>query len=72
MYNAQPFKDEWITTPSKLIGARVSILWANSQFYQGTVVRYTASSGMHTVRYDDGEERAHDMYRKSFRIVSAR
>ena len=73
MSTAQPFNDEWVTSPSELTGTRVSIQWgANGAFYPGKVVRYSTATGMHTIRYDDGEEMQHDMYRKSFRIVSAR
>ena len=62
--------DEWVTAPTRLVGHRVSIQWANLKFYDGKVTRYTTSTGMHTVKYDDGEEKTCDMNHKTFRIVS--
>ena len=34
----------------------MSVLWPKEEaFFTGTVTAYTASSGMHAIRYDDGD-----------------
>lgn len=70
MSNTAPPSCDWIAAPTRLVGLRVSIQWSNSSFYSGKVTRYTPATGMHTIKYDDGEEKSYDMYHKSFRIVS--
>lgn len=69
MINDSSTNDEWISAPTRLVGLRVSVQ-EHSQFYAGKVVRYTTATGQHTVLYDSGEEKVHDMHKKTFRIVS--
>jgi hypothetical protein len=64
--------DFWIHFPQRLVGKRVHISWANGQFYAGKVIKYSAANGLHTIKYDDGEEKMYNMRQKTFRIVSSR
>ena len=62
--------DFWIHFPQRLVGKKVHISWANGQFYTGKVIKYSAANGLHTIKYDDGEEKMYNMRQKTFRIVS--
>ena len=53
---------------SALLGRRVRIRWANGKWYCGVVVSFDGTRGArgkHRVRYDDGEEKAYDMWTKA-------
>ena len=42
----------------RLLGARVRVWWENDkEWYAGTVMEYSAATNMHTVVYDDGDQR---------------
>jgi hypothetical protein len=50
-------------------GTRVRVRWQGQQWYSGAVAGFDAASGHHTIRYDDGDLRAHDMRRKKFELL---
>ena len=59
----------WPFDPSALVGKRVQIEWNGGKVYSGKVVTYSGHNKVHTVFYDDGEEKYYDMFSKTFRIV---
>ena len=61
--------DFWISFPSKLIGRRIGVQWEKGKMYYGKVTRYSSSNQMHTVKYDDGEEKMYNLRQKTFKIV---
>lgn len=62
-------RNEWPLNPDALVGKRVEMEWSQGKVYKGKVTRYSANTRVHTVFYDDGEEKYYDMFSKTFRIV---
>jgi hypothetical protein len=60
---------DWPNKPDLLVGQRISVEWKHGKLYSGKVIRYSPSSKIHTVLYDDGEEKYYDMFTKTFQIV---
>ncbi len=49
--------------PAELIGRRVRVVWDDG-VYEGELVSYDEAYGKHLVRYDDGEEKTYNIYRR--------
>jgi hypothetical protein len=62
-------RNEWPLNPDSLVGKRVEMEWSQGKVYKGKVTRYSAHTRVHTVLYDDGEEKYYDMFSKTFRLV---
>ncbi|KAL7575799.1 hypothetical protein ACA910_003126 [Epithemia clementina (nom. ined.)] len=48
-----------------LVGRRLRVKWAKGKFYAGTVTDYNATTGKHTVHYDDGDMRQYNLSLKT-------
>jgi hypothetical protein len=59
----------WIDDPRSLVGERIQVLWKEGKRYGGLVTKYSASSKVFTVLYDDGEEKYYDLFDKTFRVA---
>ena len=59
-----------VWTNRSILGDRVSIMWANNQWFEGTVTQYDTMNGRHCVEYDDGENKWYHMANKTFYILS--
>jgi hypothetical protein len=60
---------DWPAQPNLLLGKRVEIEWKNGSKYKGRVTRYYEANKIHTVLYDDNDERHYDMFTRTFQIV---
>ena len=47
--------------PGALVGRRVAVQWSGGRVYSGAVLAFHAHSGLHDVRYDDGEQRSYTL-----------
>lgn len=59
---------DWINSPHSLVGERIHVAWKGGKRYGGKVTKYSASSKIYTILYDDGDEKYYDLYDKTFRI----
>ena len=59
----------WPLNPNALVGKKVEIEWSHGKKYKGRITKYSQQTRIHTVLYDDGEEKYYDMFSKTFKIV---
>jgi Ubiquitin carboxyl-terminal hydrolase len=52
-------------SPHDLVGKRLRVRWAKGNFYTGTVTSYNATTGKHSVEYDDGDVREYLLHKKT-------
>ncbi|CAB9507026.1 expressed unknown protein [Seminavis robusta] len=48
-----------------MVGKRLRIRWAKGKFYAGKVTSYNATTGKHSVQYDDGDVREYLLHKKT-------
>lgn len=53
--------------PEELVGRRLHVRWNKKKFYAGIVSAYDATTGKHTIRYDDGDVREYVLHKKTIR-----
>jgi small nuclear ribonucleoprotein (snRNP)-like protein len=48
----------------KWIGRRLQVQWSQGKWYPGVITNFDASTGKHTVTYDDGDIRQYNLAKK--------
>jgi hypothetical protein len=51
--------------------SRVEVEWKGGKWYNGVVTNFNNATGLHTVKYDDGDLRQYKMSEKNFRVVDS-
>ena len=54
--------------PMELVGRRIKVVWAEGEF-PGTITRYNQISCTHTVVYDDGDVKQHNLSGKQWKFI---
>jgi hypothetical protein len=55
--------------PREIVGRRIQIQWGAQEWYPGVVSGFDPHTGLHHLRYDDGDERDYRLAEKTYVFV---
>ena len=56
-----------LRTGGELVGKKCQVLWNDNEWYTGRIVDYSMVNGQHLIKYDDGDQKWHDLaHEKAF------